>query len=220
MSLGKALAVGSVGLVVSLGALAGEAVAEDKAPAPKLDEAPIIKLSEELRSPRSTGKWKEVGVDGGKSRISDVSRAKVSERAVPASAVVGEQSVSVDWRRLQREMNQRFGDLEECRNKVARAEKVPVEDLRAGLVVLRWTILPTGRTAATTVYQQRETELELMRCIRARMETWQFTPPAGNPIVIEQTYDFQAALAAAARQATVAPAESPIAAPPASDKAK
>jgi hypothetical protein len=208
MSLSKALAVGPLVLALGVGTATGaQAQAE-----PRREQAPIVKLSEQLRAPGSTGKWKEVGVDSGKSRISAVPRLKLDERAVPASysrpgaGTGGEPTASVDWRRLQGEVSQRFGDLEACRNKVARQEKVAVEDLRAGLVVLRWTILPTGRTAGSVVYQQRETELALLKCVRARMAAWQFTPASGDPIVIEQTYDFQAALAAAARAPAPPPA--------------
>jgi hypothetical protein len=219
MSLSKALAVGALGVALSLALGLGTttgAWAQAKAE-PRAEQAPIVKLSEQLRSPGSTGKWKEVGVDPGKSRISAVPRLKLDERAVPASYVgaspaPGGESASVDWRRLQGEVSQRFGDLEACRNKVARQGKVAVEDLRAGLVVLRWTILPSGRTAGSVVYQQRETELALLRCVRARMDAWQFTPASRDPIVIEQTYDFQAALAAARAQAPAAaatPAKAP-----------
>lgn len=204
MSLSKALAVGP--LVLALGVGTGISAWAQAPAQPRREQAPIVKLSEQLRSPGSTGKWKEVGVDpGNKSRISAVPRLKLDERAVPASysrpgaGLGGEPAASVDWRRLQGEVSQRFGDLEACRNKVARQEKVAVEDLRAGLVVLRWTILPSGRTAGSVVYQQRETELALLKCVRARMLAWQFTPASGDPIVIEQTYDFQAALTAAAR---------------------
>jgi hypothetical protein len=227
MSLSKALAVGPLAIALAwpLG-LGTAAVAWAQAKAePRAEQAPIVKLSEQLRSPGSTGKWKEVGVDPGKSRISTVPRLKLDERAVPASYVGasavpgGEPSASVDWRRLQGEVSQRFGDLEACRNKVARQGKVAVEDLRAGLVVLRWTILPSGRTAGSVVYQQRETELALLRCVRARMDAWRFTPASRDPIVIEQTYDFQAALAAARAQAPAAatpaaPARAPAAKKP------
>ena len=206
MSLLKALAVGP--LVVALGWALGPgtaAVAWAQAPAePRREQAPIVELSERLRAPGSTGKWKEVDVDRGGSRITTVPRLKLDERAVPASYVgasvpAADEPPRVDWRRLQGEVSQRFGDLEACRNKIARQEKVAVEDLRAGLVVLRWTILPSGKTSGSVVYQQRETELALLRCVRARMDAWQFTPASSDPIVIEQTYDFQAALTAAAR---------------------
>ena len=183
----------------------------------KRDDAPIVKLSERLRAPGSTGKWKEVGVDAGKSRISAVPRLRLDERVVPTKASVvipGQPAATVDWRRLQGEVSQRFGDLEVCRNKIARQEKVAVEDLRAGLVVLRWTILPSGQTAGTVVYQQRETELALLKCIRGRMQAWQFTPASSDPIVIEQTYDFKAAMAAGARPAEVAAKPAPAAVAP------
>jgi hypothetical protein len=215
MSLSKALAVGLLVLVM----FASGAQAQAPASPPKRDEAPIRKLSEQLRSPGSTGKWKEVGVDARKSRITGVPRLRLDERAVPSKTTVvpaADPAASVDWRRLQGEVSQRFGDLEACRNKIARQEKVAVEDLRAGLVVLRWTILPSGRTTQSVVYQQRETELALVKCIRARMDAWQFTPASSDPIVIEQTYDFQAALAAAAR-ATASAATPPP--PPASTEA-
>ena len=61
-----------------------------------------------------------------------------------------------------------------------------------------------GAPPESVVYQQRETELALLKCIRGRMQAWQFTPASSDPIVIEQTYDFKAALAAGARPPEVA----------------
>jgi hypothetical protein len=202
--------------VAMLAGIAGPALAQAPPVRSQSDEAAIVKLSNELRAPGSTGKWKEVGVDAGKAQISTVPRLRLDERAVPASARPPGSELGpdrVDWRRLQGEVSQRFGELEACRNKVARQGKVAVEDVRAGLVVLRWTILPTGRISGTAVYQQRETELPLLRCIQARMESWRFTPPSSDPVTIEQTYDFAAALAAsreaAAARATPAAAQTP-----------
>ena len=217
MSLSKALAVGPLVLVM----FASGAHAQAPASPPKRDEAP---MTEAERAAALAGFDGQVEGSGcGRGQIAHHRRAPAAPgraggaHARPPWPRRPQPAASVDWRRLQGEVSQRFGDLEACRNKIARQEKVAVEDLRAGLVVLRWTILPSGRTAQSVVYQQRETELALVKCIRARMDAWQFTPASSDPIVIEQTYDFQAALAAAAR-ATASAATPP--APPASTEAR
>jgi hypothetical protein len=144
-----------------------------------------------LRTGESTGKFKEIEVTG-KSRIADpapVDQAK--ERPVlkaaslqPTPAPVG----VVDRAILEAELNQRVRDLDGCRTTVARSEGVKREESPAGLVTMRWTIQPDGRTKNTLVFQQQATSLDLMKCVRKRMDAWQFTPPSGGPVVVEHTY--------------------------------
>ena len=197
MSLSKALAMGP--LVLAWRCAAFRARAQAPADPGKRDDAPIVKLSERLRAPGSTGKWKEVGVDAGKSRISAVPRLRLDERAVPTRASAGiDGQPAATWTGAA------------CRERSASASATwrSAGTRSPGRRRWRWRICgrgwwscagpscPAGAPPRSVVYQQRETELALLKCIRGRMEAWQFTPASGDPIVIEQTYDFQAALTA------------------------
>jgi hypothetical protein len=83
------------------------------------------------------------------------------------------------------------GDLELCRARVASAAGVPIEEVKAGTISLRWTILPTGGTRATLVLERSETELALMKCVRRRMNGWQFTAPEGGSVNVAYDYEFR-----------------------------
>jgi hypothetical protein len=91
---------------------------------------------------------------------------------------------------LSREVNERFRDFELCRVKVARLAGIRLDDLKAGQITARWTILPGGDTRDTLVLEVSDTALAVMRCARRRMNAWRFTGPVGGPVEVEYDYDF------------------------------
>jgi hypothetical protein len=91
---------------------------------------------------------------------------------------------------FRREVEQRFGDLELCRTQVARAAGIPWEEVEAGSLALRWTILPSGGTRDPLVLEEEETSLPLMRCVRRHMDGWHFTAPRNRPVLVEFGYSF------------------------------
>jgi hypothetical protein len=137
----------------------------------------------------TAGKLKEVDLNPPKAAIAAPAEvAPAQERPVltplalrpPPAPPVG----ALDQELLETEVTQHLPDLEVCRAiPPSKGEAAP-----AGLAVLRWTIMSDGHTKGTVVYQKRPTDIELMGCMRRRMEAWTFTPPTGGPVQVEQVY--------------------------------
>jgi hypothetical protein len=171
----------------------------------------IVKLSEQVRSPDSSGKVKEVGLGGAKSRIEEANRlGPSSERTVPRLPPPPTDGpvvpvAAVDRRVLDLEVERRLRELESCRAIVARAAELPVDAVPAGLVALSWTILPSGRARDTMAVAREATDPDVIRCIRRRMEAWQFTPPRRGQLTVSQTFTFASVAGAARREPAAAP---------------
>jgi hypothetical protein len=154
-----------------------------------------------LRGDEPAGKLKEVDLDAGKTSIAAPAPVtEVKERPVLKAASLQPDAPAVgvvDRAILEAELNQRVRDLDGCRATVPRNEGTKREESPAGLVVLRLTIDPEGRAKNTVVYQQQATSIELMKCMRRRMEGWAFTPPTGGPVVVEHTLRLQPVVAEA-----------------------
>jgi hypothetical protein len=164
------------------------------APAARAEEpaaSNMARLSDELRSSTLTGKLKEVDV----ARTAKIDQASsggdILERRVPQVVPASLGPVGRLYAPLlNAEVKQRFHDLEVCRANVAEAQGVPVEELKADTIGLRWTILPTGRTRGTLVFEEKDTDFDLMKCVRDRMTAWQFTGSKAGPVEVVYSYTF------------------------------
>ena len=163
----------------------------------------LSKARDQVGEPTATGKWSEVKVDPGQVQIGKVEPLVGSaERKVPTAsdetappAPPPRATGVLDPRLLREQLESRLADLELCRERVAKASNLAVEELPAGQILLRFTILTTGLTRNHLVLEAPDarkpgTEVGLMRCIRNRMVSWRFTPPVGGPLDVEHPYSF------------------------------
>jgi hypothetical protein len=92
---------------------------------------------------------------------------------------------------LEREIQERFAPLDDCRIDVARRQRVAPADVRADVLILRWTIRRNGEAGRTDVVAVSPTDLDVMDCVKAAMSTWTFTRPQGGPVPVEREFRFR-----------------------------
>jgi hypothetical protein len=162
--------------------------AEEK-PAP----AGLSRLSEELRSSTLTGKFKEIDVAARNAKISAPGVGSLVETPVrqPTRAALVRQA-QMDRQVLGTEVRRWLPDLEACRTTVARSTGVSPAEVNAGTVGLRWTILPGGGSRGALVLEEDATDLEVMKCVRKRMNAWRFTAAVDGPVDVAYSYTFAA----------------------------
>ena len=51
---------------------------------------------------------------------------------------------------------------------------------------------PPDSPGDTVVFEIKQTDLALMKCIRRRMNAWTFTAPRGGPLPVDYDYTFPA----------------------------
>jgi len=98
---------------------------------------------------------------------------------------------TLDETRLSREIDTYLTSLDDCRINVARVKQVLPAGVVADKLLLRWTILPTGRTSMTAVVATSPTDSEVMSCVKAAMARWTFTAPRGGPVPVERPFAFR-----------------------------
>jgi hypothetical protein len=152
----------------------------------------VVTLSRKLRAKDPTAKISEVELDGTAVKIEEATApGAIQEPPVPRMRSRPLRRIGkLDPAILSREVNERFRDFELCRVKVARLAGIRLDDLKAGQITARWTILPGGDTRDTLVLEVSDTALAVMRCARRRMNAWRFTGPVGGPVEVEYDYDF------------------------------
>ncbi len=74
------------------------------------------------------------------------------------------------------DMDARLAQLHYCRASVAGERKVATQRVRAGGLVLRWTVERDGTVSNTDVVALRSTDAELLACIKREMADWRFAP--------------------------------------------
>lgn len=97
---------------------------------------------------------------------------------------------TLDPQLLRLDLARNFRDIELCRFKVAAASGLPVTALSAGQISLHFTVLPSGGTRDTLVFETTQTDLALMKCVRRRMNAWRFSQPRGGPVSLAYDYTF------------------------------
>ena len=100
-------------------------------------------------------------------------------------------SVPSDVLALDTNMPARISDLLACRMEIALDRRVKLEHVKAGIVLLRWTVQPGGGVSRAETVAQRKTDPEVLSCVRRKMEAWIFIrAPGGEPLPIQQTLKF------------------------------
>ena len=155
----------------------------------------IVMLARQQRSLDTTGELRNVDVDTAQVQIAAAPPVgEMEERTaprIPRRPLRREGTIRPAV--LAAEVRNHFRDLEVCRLKVARAGSIAPSQVKAGEITLHWTILPSGATQGTLVFETTETDLALMKCIRRRMNGWRFTQPTGGPLHAEYDYRFASA---------------------------
>jgi hypothetical protein len=99
----------------------------------------------------------------------------------------------IDPARLDREIAADFDALQDCRVDVARVKRVQPGKVLGDTLLLRWTIQPSGDTAATEVVATTPADLDLMDCVKSSMTRWTFTHPRGGAVHVERPFAFRKA---------------------------
>ena len=93
---------------------------------------------------------------------------------------------------LDAEISTRFASLEGCRIDAARRKRVPLRDIEADRLTLRWTIAETGQAIAAKVVGTTAIDAEVLDCVKRKMTGWTFSRPSGGPLPIERAFRFRA----------------------------
>jgi len=96
----------------------------------------------------------------------------------------------VDPALLKREIRTRFVGLNDCPREVARHTRTATT-LRARHLTLRWTILPSGQVAHTTVVATSPVDVGVMDCVKRQMSVWTFARPKGGSLSVERAFAFR-----------------------------
>jgi hypothetical protein len=91
---------------------------------------------------------------------------------------------------LQQQVTGRLRSLGACRRDVARDRHVPMAQLAAGSLLLRWTIEATGTVSAPEVVEQTSVDPAIMECVKRAIASWAFSPPDKGPLPVERRYQF------------------------------
>lgn len=162
------------------------------APIEAAESEGIIQLRRELMASGSTGEPSDVKVDGAGVEIAEAPPlGEIKERRVPKVRRRPIRRVGrIDESAIANEVKARFQEFELCRAKVARAKEVRLDEVKAGMISVRWTLGVNGTVSDTLVFEDTDTDLSLMKCARRRMNAWTFTPAVGGPVDLEYDYRF------------------------------
>jgi hypothetical protein len=97
----------------------------------------------------------------------------------------------VDPTALARQLRPRLRLLRDCRVQVARQKHLHANDVPAGRLTLRWTILSTGRVSDTEVVALSPADGRVIDCVKRQMSLWSFAPPTGGPATVERAFKFE-----------------------------
>ncbi len=114
-------------------------------------------------------------------------------RQYQAAPVQSRRSGVVDPETLAMEASLRFEDLPACRLEIARRAQILPSEVRAGQILLRWSIRADGSVAPLDVVQVTPAHPDLARCVKRVMSGWRFTRPRGGAAaMVQRTYTFPA----------------------------
>jgi hypothetical protein len=120
--------------------------------------------------------------------------AKSDERTVAARGEPSEvsQELAAPVMALDSNMPARVNELLACRLEIAVDRKTAVSRVLAGTLLLRWTVRPEGAVADPEVVALKDTDPEVLACVKRKMSEWLFTRPAGSgSLRVEQHLRFQ-----------------------------
>jgi outer membrane biosynthesis protein TonB len=93
---------------------------------------------------------------------------------------------------LEQQITARLHELNGCRVEVARDKHVPAPQIRAGAVVLRWTIGRDGTVSGVEVVEKTPVDPAVLECTQQAITKWTFPLPDNGPLPIERHYRFHA----------------------------
>lgn len=76
---------------------------------------------------------------------------------------------------------QRFEELQHCREEVSLARKVRPAEVRARGVQLRWMVGADGEVQGVEVVAMGATDPDVMSCVHRKVESWRISPPPNMP---------------------------------------
>jgi hypothetical protein len=123
-------------------------------------------------------------------RVAREQRVESSDAADEPAPPAEKSAGVVDAVLLKREIRTRFVALNDCPREVARHTRAATA-LRARRLTLRWTILPTGQVANTTVVATSPVNVGVMDCVKRQMSVWTFAPPKGGSYSLERSFAFR-----------------------------
>jgi hypothetical protein len=122
-------------------------------------------------------------------RVAREQRVESADVAEESAAPIEKSTGVVDPALLKREIRTRFVALNGCPREVARRTRATA--VRARRLTLRWTILPSGQVAHTTVVATSPVDVGVMDCVKRQMSVWTFAPPRGGPLSLERSFAFR-----------------------------
>jgi hypothetical protein len=122
--------------------------------------------------PTTTDSERSVATRGEPSQVSD-------ELASPVMA-------------LDSNMSARVNELLACRMEIAVDRRTPVSRVLAGTLLLRWTVRPEGAVADSEVVALKDTDPDVLACVKRKMNAWTFArPPGSGSLRVEQHLTFK-----------------------------
>ncbi|HEY8926993.1 MAG TPA: hypothetical protein VIU64_21570 [Polyangia bacterium] len=93
-------------------------------------------------------------------------------------------------RAVQEAVKVRLRELNACRVDVARDKHRSPKDVRAGTLLLRFTIGLDGSVSGTEVVAVTPVDPAIMECAQQTITKWKFAPPDQGPLAIERRHRF------------------------------
>jgi hypothetical protein len=113
-----------------------------------------------------------------------------TERAAAPPAQADDEAGSV--MALDTNMGTRVNELLACRMDVAAERRVPAQKILAGALLLRWTVQGDGAVDSPEVVALRDTDPDVLVCVKRKLAGWSFTrPAAGQPVHLEHRLAFR-----------------------------
>jgi len=93
-------------------------------------------------------------------------------------------------RAVQEEVTVRLRELNACRIEVARDKHRSPKEVRAGTLLVRWTIGLDGSVSGAEVVAMTPVDPAIMECARQTIAKWKFPAPDKGPLAIERRHRF------------------------------
>lgn len=177
-------------LAVAPGACAQGLVAQEGSPLPSLPRSELsLDKSGDLQTP--TDLDQRTRPIAPPTSFDDEEASERSVTVPAASPPPTSQSIPTEVLALDSNMAARVNDVLACRLEIATDRRVPVSQVPAGSVLLRWTITPGGTVTAAEAVATRKTDPDVLSCARRKVESWVFVrAPGGQPLLIQQPLRF------------------------------
>lgn len=118
-------------------------------------------------------------------------KVSASDVAGPPAAHPAQPKVALP-RAVQQLVTDHLHELNECRVQVARDKHVPPAQVKAGAVLLRWTIGLDGAVSGAEVVEQTPVDPAVLECAQQTIARWKFPVPDKGPLPVERRYHFHA----------------------------